>query len=131
MNTRQILRICGRELRAMQARPVPTQDLYGQRILVGGDAAGRLYARVQDHLRDHHGLVAIPMEIESEAINEAIAAVSTGRSWEIICGDANHNNCWPRRALTAGRVAVYRLDEIERAQARAGEVAERNPDDEQ
>ncbi len=108
--------IIHRELRALNAVSKPL------------DESNPIYWRIQRHLDKHHGILAMVEGVESDAINTAIGAVSSEGSWEHICGNADRNNCWPRRAGKIGHIVWYRQREWDRAEARAEEIAERMPD---
>jgi hypothetical protein len=115
----------------MQAAPVETRNLYGSQILCGGNA--QRFSRIQDHLREHHGILAIPSAVECDAVNEAIGEVSSTRSWEHICGNAapEAQACWPQAMETVGAVVLYAQSEWDRAVAAAESMAEVMPDDEE
>jgi len=118
-----------REVRAMQAEPVETRNLYGQRILCG--ETGARFDRIRDHLREHHGIIALSAECECDAVNDAIGEASSDRSFEHICGGSpDAIACWPRAAETIGEIVLYTETEWNRAISAAEVMAETMPDDE-
>jgi len=113
-----------RELWALQALPVGTRDLYGTEILLEN---GEQYERIRVHLRRVHGIVAIPRALNDEFILDMWSdAAHNDAGFDLI---RESERCVPDEYGRIGDVVVYTLDEWDRAQEAAREIADAAADD--